>query len=1055
VAGKLLFDGGLTSKKVSSSGGKGTFTDKGGSEYTYYADMEIALASGSASEGCGGILNVWDQSGKLANQNGSSSYTIPTSGGAFIPVTGQSIQLDLGVFYEVPYSVTVNDYASGGLNTISGTTQVKLVKVSGVPAAGQYAFNPATGAYTFSSSNAGLSVSVVYSCTFSLYYYQRTEYAQVPAVGPYTYSPSQQTYWYSDQGVSLVNTGMSLNPGAGTNGYSIDSGVYTFTSDLAGEYVRLSYTYTSSDSQVSSSSYLNLTLFNGAVGQAPWSFMRGSFPGEAIAYTGVCYVGADPMYLGYATTPPSYNYEVVGLVPWGGGIIDAHPCDGLALLLTDAFVGVGFPVGCIGDWSSAYNYWAANNYFVSILIDTQTTIASAFKAVIETGNVAAVWSGGQLKLISYGDVTCAGNGYTFTPNTTPAVTLTNDDLLPSSETRAGSSLRDDPIQIDQRAPQDCWNYVQAQWCNRGNDYNNDLINAQNDDFIQLYTQRMESAQTWDWITTKAAASWALNLRLKRQCYIRNTYKFWLAWWFGYLEPMDMVILPTGEAVRITQTVQDAAGRIEITAEEWAYGMSHTSIYSSQSPVSYSPIISQADPGDASSVIFEASPTAVISKTNCLQIAAAGNNPNWGGCYVYVSYDGTEFTKVATINSVNRAGVLTADLPVGSDPDTSGILSVDMSTSGGTLTTVSLAEANTFDPSLCAIVNSDETMELISFETATPVTTPNRYNLTYLRRGVYGTTIADHPICSEFSFIGVGGVLEYQYPYSYIGKTVYFKFPSFNLVQGRVQDITTLTAKSYVIGGKTSSSLSGTYTTNPTNPVTASLSGGVVSISVAAFTATLDNLSCPVNSGVLTTTGSGASLAAGHLYYVYYIDRIFSGGAVTFIATDATSDFTGNAGYYLVGSVITPTSGSSIYRPSAFLDAGNHTTSNAPQAYDGNLTTFAGLTGEPSSGGGDPLETTCEFFGMPARAATATMTLSVVLKALFTTAVTGSVIVNASFDGGVTFTNMIGLTASTPQVTYTMSVPSGTSLSSVQVVVDAQAFSGSGTVSALVYEINIQ
>jgi outer membrane lipoprotein SlyB len=80
---------------------------------------------------------------------------------------------------------------------------------------------------------------------------------------------------------------------------------------------------------------------------------------------------------------------------------------------------------------------------------------------------------------------------------------------------------------------------------------------------------------------------------------------------------------------------------------------------------------------------------------------------------------------------------------------------------------------------------------------------------------------------------------------------------------------------------------------------------------------------------------------------------------------------------------------------------------------------------------------------------------VVLKALFTVAVTGAVTLTASLDGGVTFTTMIVLTATTSQATYTMSVPSGTILSSVQVVVDAQASSGSGTISALVYEINIQ
>ncbi len=79
VAGKLLFYGGFYATKAPGQG-KGMGAGKGSQQYDYYADMQLALASGSAGGGCQGILNVWDQQGKLANQSGSFSYTIPSGG---------------------------------------------------------------------------------------------------------------------------------------------------------------------------------------------------------------------------------------------------------------------------------------------------------------------------------------------------------------------------------------------------------------------------------------------------------------------------------------------------------------------------------------------------------------------------------------------------------------------------------------------------------------------------------------------------------------------------------------------------------------------------------------------------------------------------------------------------------------------------------------------------------------------------------------------------------------------------------------------------------------
>ncbi len=880
VAAKLLFYGGFYAVTApNSGGGKGLGGGKGDTAYDYYADVQLALASGSASGGCRGLLNVWDQQGKLQNESGSYTYTVPSGGGTVTPMSAAGsppIQQDLGVSKAATYSVVANDYGSGGLRTLTGTQSVPLTKVTGTPAAGQYSFNAATSSYTFAAADAGAAVTICYSAVFSLYYFEQTQAAEIPNSGPYQVSTNNQQYFWSDGGVVRVDTGAPLVSGTD---YTQSSGVYTFASSLAGVYVYITYTYTSSDSSVTNASTLNLTFFGGTLGQTPASYMRSMYPGSAFGYTGICYLLANPMALGESAVLPSYNYEVVGLDIFPGGGLDAHPCDAFRTLLYDAFLGVGFPSANVDAWTSAYAYWAANGYLISSSLDTQTSVSEALNNIIETGNVGAVWSGGLLKLIPYGDATCVGNGYTYTPNTTPVAVFTWNNLLSPSETKAGSSTSDDVLQVAQKAPQDCWNYVQAQWCNRLNDYNNELINEQNDAFVNDYGRRIESPQTWDWITTAAAATWALNLRLKRQCYIRNTYKFWLPFWFSYIEPMDIVTLPTGENVRITQIEDDPDGRLSVEAEQWTYGSGNVTIYPKQASSSFQPVISQELPGNTYPVIFESTPQGTLVQENSVQIALAGNQPGWGGCDIYVSSDGTTYEYLATVTSIGRTGLLSAALAAGSDPDTTDTLSVDLTLSGGSLVSATQAEADTF-ATLSAIVDQAGTMELVSFETAA-LTAPSRFNLTYLRRGVYGTSILAHAKGAEFCYIGISGLYEYVYPVQYIAKPIYFKFASFNLMGRQTQDLSVCWPYTYTpVGTKYPAPPVVTITQSATNTsgsggstsasaaVTPTASGGLTTAAIVWLTITWtwgSNFPTPTGFNVIAFTGSDPTNANNYLF----------------------------------------------------------------------------------------------------------------------------------------------------------------------------------------------
>ena len=74
-----------------------------------------------------------------------------------------------------------------------------------------------------------------------------------------------------------------------------------------------------------------------------------------------------------------------------------------------------------------------------------------------------------------------------------------------------------------------------------------------------------------------------------------------------------------------------------------------------------------------------------------EIVATGEPPNWGGCLVWVSFDGASYTNVGEIFVGGRQGVLTAVLPSVVDPDTTSTLAVDLTECQGQLLTAGQAE----------------------------------------------------------------------------------------------------------------------------------------------------------------------------------------------------------------------------------------------------------------------------------------------------------------------------------------------------------------------------
>lgn len=202
----------------------------------------------------------------------------------------------------------------------------------------------------------------------------------------------------------------------------------------------------------------------------------------------------------------------------------------------------------------------------------------------------------------------------------------------------------------------------------------------------------------------------------------------------------------------------------------------------------------ADPGDSNPPIILEPPPALSGGDLEVWIIASGGAA-WGGCQVWISTDNTTYALAGTIYRGGRQGTLTATLPSHADPDADDTLSVDLTESHGQLLSGTAADADNF-VTLCYCDG-----ELVSYQTAT-LTAAYRYDLTYLRRGVYGTPIGAHSSGSNFARFGPNdpSLFRYRYPASFVGQTVYVKLPAFNTFGQALQDLAGLTPTNYTLTG---------------------------------------------------------------------------------------------------------------------------------------------------------------------------------------------------------------------------------------------------------------
>ncbi len=289
------------------------------------------------------------------------------------------------------------------------------------------------------------------------------------------------------------------------------------------------------------------------------------------------------------------------------------------------------------------------------------------------------------------------------------------------------------------------------------------------------------------------------------------------------------------------------------------------------------------------VIFEP-PFALSGGATEVWIVATGEPPNWGGCQVWISINGSTYQEVGAILVGGRQGMTTATFPSGSDPDTTNTLSVDLTECQGQLLSADQAEADAF-VTLCYIDG-----ELIAYQDAT-LTTAFNYDIgTYIRRGTYGSPVTSHATDSQFARVSTtdNTVFRYAYPASFAGSTIFVKLTAFNLLGLQLQDPADVEPFAYVLSGAgiqpAEFLIAGAFSGRPT--------------SLQQFNYVfVGNRSLPLN---LTGSHGAAGIAATGSTVFHIAKNGTNFGTMTFAASATTATFAATAQSFLPGDVLSVT-----------------------------------------------------------------------------------------------------------------------------------------------------
>ena len=513
---------------------------------------------------------------------------------------------------------------------------------------------------------------------------------------------------------------------------------------------------------------IQLTLFNGAIAQAPWPYMTSKHPDKALPYSGLAYM-AGVVDLGDRGSLPQYNFEVYGKLRDTGDGVDVNPADYIEHVLQS--VGADVQIEGIENFRA---YCKA----ADILISTPPSQKSAkaqqiINDIAEITNSLVFWSTDRLKIVPLADKPIG----TWTPANQIQYDLTADDFIAGTDGQL--------ILYKRKDTSEAYNEATVEFINRANSYEKETVSFEVVADVQRNGLKPASKKTAHYLYTKARAQYYAEQLAMKRLYAKTQYTFRLDWAFCTLEVGDLVTL-TDEAcqlnkqiVVITAVNEAADGQLEFTAEgkpAGTYAPARYDVHENERPfIDYN----QEAPSVNDVAIFQ-----TVGDVGGNNVFIGVNAPaGWGGCSVWLSDNDQNYSRIGSITQQARMGRTRLAFS-----ETANACEVTLNQGmlkGGTH--IDAERANT----LCWVNG-----EALSYEGAN-MAPNNQFSLTGLVRGQYGTNAINHN--ANERFVRVDEAL-FRYPYRKedIGKTIYLKFTSMNLFGSNEQELDEVQAYQYTL-----------------------------------------------------------------------------------------------------------------------------------------------------------------------------------------------------------------------------------------------------------------
>ena len=638
---------------------------------------------------------------------------------------------------------------------------------------------------------------------------------------------------------------------------------------------------------------LGLGSFPGVTPQEVWPYLAATYPFNALAYQGTAYLWGGGYNLGDSAAIGNHNVEVYGPLA-GSGVngIDADPALVIQDFLTNAQYGCGFDPSSIDAGSLFTNadsfqaYCRAMGYAFSPALVSQEQASSILTRWLQIFSTAAVWSGGLLKFIPYGDTAIsagqvqtystelsipipipvssggslpalvtvapasqfvsdggvvyafvnipltfigaaeptvageygmypngtyifgqadqgrpvvitytAGTAGSFTPNLTPAYALSDTDFIDEKGNK-------DPVQVERVDVFSLPTIQRVEVLSRGNQYAATPVEARDQSQIEIFGPRVGSTIQAHEICDEFVMGPAIaQTILQRELYVRTKFTFKLSWEYCLLDPMDIVTITDANLglsnypVRIIEIEEDDKGLLSFTCEELVTGVSNPAFNPNASATGFQPNWGVPAVPINPPLIYEPPPSGTGGVAQ-IWVGASGINggggSQWGGANVYISTDNVTYSQIAVITAPMRQGLLTASLPAAAGWDSVDTLAVDLgeSTQAGDSALTGTSQEAAQAGATLSLIDS----ELLAYEVAM-LSSGTAYNLTGLARALSGSVAAGHSSGAQFFRLD-GAIIKYNVPANFIGKTIYFKFQSFNVFGSGLEDLSTVAFYSF-------------------------------------------------------------------------------------------------------------------------------------------------------------------------------------------------------------------------------------------------------------------